>query len=280
MQATETWRREQVFREGRVPIFMVHARHDDLVSPHDHEFVEIALVLAGRATHETRTGLSALHAGHVLVLRPGVWHGYREVKNLQLFNCCFGAELLDRELAWTLDDPGVGPLLWGPRQQGGSIHLRLLPALVRRAARDTGDIVHAEGWAASVGRLLQFLGTLSQGTRAAVRPPAISPMIALLVRALDADITRPWRIDELAAIAGVSPAYLTRRFTQAMGVSPIAYLARCRAERAAARLIQADDPIAAIAVEVGWPDPVYFARKFHQHYGLAPREYRKRFGPR
>ena len=58
----------------------------------------------------------------------------------------------------------------------------------------------------------------------------------------------------------------------------MAYVARCRAERAAALLIQSDEPIADIAVAVGWTDPVYFARRFHQHYGLAPREYRKRFG--
>jgi AraC family L-rhamnose operon transcriptional activator RhaR len=277
MGPTETWRRSQVFRPGRAPVYATHARHDVDVASHDHEFVEIALVLAGRATHQTRTGHAALHAGHVLVLRPGVWHGYREVDRLHLFNCCFGAELLDRELAWTLDDPGIGPLLWGPRQQGGSIHLRLPPKLVRRAAGELGQIVHALGWAAPVGRLLQFLGTLSQGIHAEVRPSPISPMIAQVVRALDADLTRAWRIEDLATIAGISPAYLTRRFTGAMGLSPIAYLARCRAERAAARLIQTDDTIADIAVAVGWDDPVYFARRFHQHYGLAPREYRKRF---
>lgn len=278
MQTTETWRRSQVFREGCVPIYTIPARHGEDVPPHDHEFVEIALVLAGRATHQTRTGPAPLHAGHVLVLRPGVWHGYRNVADLQLFNCCFGAELLDRELAWTLDDPGVGPLLWGPRQQGGSIHLTLPPALVRKAARELGRIAHDPGWAAPIGRLLLFLGTLSGGIRSAIRPAAIPPRVAQVVRALDADPARPWRIDDLAVIADASPAYLTRCFTRAMGLSPIAYLARCRAERAAAQLIQTDKPIAEIAVEVGWSDPVYFARRFHQHHGLAPREYRKRFG--
>src|SRR5687768_4860865 len=107
MQVTDTWRRAQVFRDGRVPIYAISVRHDHDVSPHDHEFVEIALVLAGQATHETRTGATDLHAGDVLVLRPGVWHGYRDVSELRVFNCCFGAELLDRELAWTLDDAGV-----------------------------------------------------------------------------------------------------------------------------------------------------------------------------
>jgi transcriptional regulator GlxA family with amidase domain len=99
-----------------------------------------------------------------------------------------------------------------------------------------------------------------------------------VVRAIDADIARPWRVEELAAIVNVTAAYLTRRFTASLGVSPIVYIARCRAERAAMQLIQTNMPIAAIALTVGWDDPVYFARRFHQHYGLAPRDYRKRFG--
>ena len=44
-----------------------------------------------------------------------MWHGYEDCRGLDLYNCCFSAELLRRELAWTREDPLLGYLLWtGP----------------------------------------------------------------------------------------------------------------------------------------------------------------------
>ena len=54
-------------------------------------------------------------SGDVVLLRPGVWHGYYDCARLELYNCCFSSELLRRELIWTREDPLLGYLLWtGP----------------------------------------------------------------------------------------------------------------------------------------------------------------------
>lgn len=276
MKPLEHWTRARVFVPGRTPIYAVEATHDGAFAAHDHEFVEIVLMLGGAARHITSAGGHALSPGDVLVLRPGVWHGYDDAKQLRIYNCCFGAELLDRELAWTLDDPIVGALLWGPRQAGGVIQLHVAPSVARRCAADLGTVRAPDVHAASVGKLLQFLGTLS--ACGSIAAPAIAPMVTRVVRQLEADLRRAWRVADLARLVGVDEAYLTRRFTASMGVPPMAYLARCRAERAAALLLQTRDDIADIATSVGWDDPVYFARRFKQHYAIPPREYRKRFG--
>lgn len=44
---------------------------------------------------------------------------------------------------------------------------------------------------------------------------------------------RPWKRDDLSREVDCSIACLTRQFTEAMGVPPMAYLRRIRAERAA-----------------------------------------------
>jgi len=282
MELQQHWYREQVFAAGKVPVHAIFAAHDEDVPLHDHAFVEIVAVLDGSARHVTSAGEKELRAGDVLVLRPGVWHGYSQAKKLRIFNVCFGAELLNRELAWTLEDPVVGQLLWGPRHGGGGAnHFNASAAVVKACARGLGDVHAPDGWAVPIGRLLVFLGALSQGANVtSASEQVIPPLVAEVVRSLEADIPRAWRMDELAKIAGVNPSYLTRRFTAAMGLAPMAYLTRCRAERAAALLLQTSDDIARIATIVGWPDPVYFSRRFRQHYGMAPREYRKRFGQR
>ena len=61
-----------------------------------------------------------MRPGDVLLLRPGVWHGYEDCQRFEVYNCCFSSELLRRELAWTREDPLLGFLLWaGPYSSPG-----------------------------------------------------------------------------------------------------------------------------------------------------------------
>ena len=87
---------------------------------HTHSFVEIAFAVAGSAVHHSLAGRREMRPGDVLLLRPGVWHGYEDCQRFELYNCCFSSELLRRELAWTREDPLLGFLLWaGPYSSPG-----------------------------------------------------------------------------------------------------------------------------------------------------------------
>jgi len=68
-----------------------------------------------------------------------------------------------------------------------------------------------------------------------------------------------------------------RRFTDATGLSPIAYVQRLRIEHAKRRLERTDAPIEKLAWQVGYEDPAFFRRLFRRTTGLAPGAYRKRF---
>src|SRR4029453_6320536 len=92
--------------------------HDEPQEDHTHSFVEIAVVTGGEAVQRSLAGRQQLRTGDAVFLRPGVWHGY-DTGHLELYNCCFSAELLHRELAWTREDPLLGYLLWtGPLSMG------------------------------------------------------------------------------------------------------------------------------------------------------------------
>jgi AraC family L-rhamnose operon transcriptional activator RhaR len=126
-----------------------------------------------------------------------------------------------------------------------------------------------------VGLLLAVLGgALPAGGEEVARP---DPAVTAAARLLEADLTGAWTVERLAAAAGLSPGRLARLFTRRMGVPPMAYLGRLRAERAAALLIETELPVAAIGRRVGWPDPNYASRRFRQHFGLSPARYRERF---
>lgn len=61
-----------------------------------------------------------------------------------------------------------------------------------------------------------------------------------------------------------------------MGKSPADFIKECRMDKAAQMLIESDDNIAEISYSVGYKKPQYFATVFKSHFGLTPKEYRKR----
>lgn len=86
---------------------------------------------------------------------------------------------------------------------------------------------------------------------------------------------RRWSVTELAKEVHLSTSQLGRVFAEAYGKSPIAYLTMLRVGRMAALLRTTDNPITAIAQEVGWSDPDFAARQFRRSVGVSPSEYRR-----
>jgi transcriptional regulator GlxA family with amidase domain len=62
-------------------------------------------------------------------------------------------------------------------------------------------------------------------------------------------------------------------------MSPIAYLNRIRAERAAGLLIETELPVSTVGALVGWHDPSHATRRFRSTFGLSPSQYRSAFRP-
>jgi AraC family transcriptional regulator, L-rhamnose operon transcriptional activator RhaR len=264
--------------------------HDHDSPLHTHSFVEIAFTVGGTGAHQSLAGRHRLQSGDVVLLRPGVWHGYEECADLELFNCCFSSELLRRELAWTREDPLLGYLLWtGPYAAPGRgvltfrlgaaayseclAHLEALAALRHSSvARYRGDVL---------GRLSLLLSQLGRAAGAGLDGPGqagpLHPAVGRAIRLLEGDIARRWTLTALAGELHLAPGYLVRLFKAATGLPPMAYLAQVRAEHAAVLLLHSDEPITGIGRAVGWPDQNYFARRFKAHYGLSATTYRERF---
>jgi len=103
---------------------------------------------------------------------------------------------------------------------------------------------------------------------------------SLPVRQVLACITRryyqPWTVKELAHWAGLSIYHLSRVFKKETGYSPKQFLNRYRVEHSKALLLETRLSVAEVAREVGFHNPVYFARLFRQINGVSPREYRAR----
>ena len=266
------------FVDGSVA-YAGHYLHENDHPVHTHSFVEVAVITAGSGVHHSLAGRQQLRVGDVILLRPGVWHGYQDCRRLDVYNCCFSTDLLQRELAWTREDPLLGHLLWtGPysSRRRGVLTTRLEPdGLAECTAHldlHRGDIV---------GRLTLFLSCLARAVAerddVAAGTGQTHPAVVAGMRMMEARPEHQWTLTELAAELHLAPGYLVRLFKAATGLPPMAYLSRHRVEVAADRLLHTDQPISRIGESVGWPDQNYFARRFKSHYGLSASTYRARF---
>ena len=91
---------------------------------------------------------------------------------------------------------------------------------------------------------------------------------------IDANIDQRISVEALARLANLSVCYFVRAFKQSVGVTPHDYLIRRRVERAMELLSDTDLSLSEIALAAGFADQSHCARRFRQHVGMSPRDYR------
>lgn len=91
---------------------------------------------------------------------------------------------------------------------------------------------------------------------------------------IDANIDQRISVEALAKLANLSVCYFVRAFKRSVGVTPHDYLIRRRVERAMELLSDTDLSLSEIALAAGFADQSHCARRFRQHVGMSPRDYR------
>lgn len=94
---------------------------------------------------------------------------------------------------------------------------------------------------------------------------------------IDNNHTEDLTVKKLSEEAGMSQRTLERRFKQATGETPLAYLKKTRVEAAKALLESTSHSFAEITYMVGYEDSSSFRRTFVKEVGLLPKEYRENF---
>lgn len=95
----------------------------------------------------------------------------------------------------------------------------------------------------------------------------------------DRRYAEPLSVADLAAEAGLSPAYFSREFRRMFGEAPHQYLLTRRMERAAALLRNTDRSVTDICHDVGLESLGSFTTSFRRVHGMAPTRYRAAFPP-
>lgn len=102
------------------------------------------------------------------------------------------------------------------------------------------------------------------------------PVIGRAIIAIHARPGEDWSVQRLARHVAMSPSRFAARFSEALGVSTMAYVAKWRMNVACRKLALARKGIDQIAVEVGYESLAAFSRAFKKHVGLPPAVWRER----
>ena len=179
-------------------------------------------------------------AGTAYVTPPGVFHAYQADPDIRWELCWVQSPDDWLRLA---DAPALTPVDVGP--------LAAVLAGLRREATEAADPALLPPWA--------FL--VAAYARRMVRPEAGDPRLRRLWAAVEADLARPWTVEVLAALVGVSGEHLRRLCRRQGGRSPMSHVAALRMRQAMALLASESYTIETVAQQVGYDNPFAFQRR-------------------
>lgn len=242
-------------------------------APHAHEGFAIGVIERGAERFAYRRANHIAPAGSIVVINPGEMHT--------------GAALLPDGWSYRMLYPDAQVLQAVASEMSG--RHRDIPFFAEPVIDDP-DLA---------ALILKAHTLLEMPSTPLERESRLLPVLAHLIeRHADAHPSRPqrqpraqpapavWRVrdylaehyadavtlDELAALAGLSPFHLLRTFSAAVGMPPHVYLTQVRVARAK-NLLAVGLPIAEVAALTGFVDQSHLTRHFKRTVGVAPGQY-------
>ncbi|WP_241779779.1 GlxA family transcriptional regulator [Streptomyces natalensis] len=229
-----------------------------------------AVLDAVRRAHARGTRLVGFCSGAFTLAEAGVLDGRRVTAHWQWadsFRARFPSVRLAEDVLY-VDD---GDILTAA---GSAAALDLGLHIVRRD--------HGAEVANTVSRRLVFAAHRDGGQRQFIERPvpdipdvSLAPVLAWAQERLDAPLT----VSDLATCAAVSPATLHRRFRTQLGTTPLAWLTGERLALACRLIERGESRFEVVARRSGLGTAAHLRALMRRETGLAPSEYRRRFGP-
>ena len=243
---------------------------------------QILLIAEGQGIFESaKTEATAVNAGDVILLFPGIWHRYRPKKNSgwKEYWLSWNGERLFRLLK-------KGVLT--PKQ--ALLSVKKLDDIIRAFERILNHVqVHPaensnilSAYAMEVLALAMDNMETKDIPRDTVLPTDYAysvddPIVFKAVQIIWNHSYRDFRVDELTDTLPVTRRTLERKFIQTLGHSIGTEITRCRIERAKHLLTNTTLPVKHIALAVGFSGTDWMGKVFQRELNMTASQYRKNF---
>lgn len=263
--------------------------HDVTEIDHYHDFCELVLVLSGRGRHVLAGESFPVSAGNVFIVQGNQVHSFRDREGLVLVNVMYDPLRLPLPEGLLRRLPGYSALFllepsfrsahrFSSRLQLDREDLGAAEALAERIEEESAAAGPGHE-AVLLGLLVELMVFLSRRYGDSdVRESRALLEMGRLISTLEQRFAESWTLEQMAKVARLSRTRLLTVFRQATGTSPVDYLIGLRIEAAKRLLRQGGLTMTDIALETGFGDSNYFARKFRQLTGRTPTAYRQAEG--
>ena len=249
---------------------------------HSHDFLEIAMVLAGKGRYRIDDKIYEVSEGDLLIFNPGVMHQAliikgNETPSVELFIGAtdFHIKCLPRNC---LPVPEDGCII----HTGAELRQRLLRICTS---------MEAENASYRKGRYYMMKSYLVQMLLLIIReqyePEEKHSGFALvstnkkylveqIMHYFEAHYSEKISLDQIAENMYLSPFYVSKIFKSETGNTPIRHLIDIRLSRAKELLENGwEGSIQEVAAKVGYEDAYHFSKLFKKKYGMPPSQVRR-----
>lgn len=262
----------------RVMDFKCYCKVCSVTSPEYNNSFTLSFIRAGFFEYQTFRRRDELHAGRLLLSKPGYEHTTRHIDDhpdivtIFEFRRSFFDEtivnLYGDNLPWILRNNDLHSLMVNTTPELEYLHQHLLKKL---QAGKASSLETDERVLALLEKVLQLLGAAE--TPASIPDRVKQHHIATIEKARDyllQHFREPVSLEQLAAHCLVSPFHFSRLFKAFTKESPHQYLNAVRLVHARVLLAESNAPVADIAYECGFNSPEHFVTAFKQFHKIRP----------
>ncbi len=127
----------------------------------------------------------------------------------------------------------------------------------------------------SEAKLVAVVRVLARHQDRPPHPQTVTPRTMRAVEAVKAHLTEhfstPLSLDQIAELVNMSKFHLSRTFKEVVGVTPAVFGMSLRVREAKSLLLR--EPIAHVAIDLGFADQAHFTRTFKRYVGVTPGQY-------
>lgn len=247
-------------------------------APHRHDTFVIGVNLSGVEVFDARGTRHLAGPGQMMVLNPDELHDGRALDAHYRYRAFYPSiDVMRAAAADMTGDPAAAvaePTFDALAFEDPALSARLLR--LHRLLETKADALAVDE--ALTDTFAQLIARHAGNHLRAPQPGREDRRIARVVVAIDAEPGAVWRLDDLAALAGLSRYHFIRVFRRATGQSPHAYVTTRRLGLARRLLGHGERP-AEVAVACGFADQAHLTRLFRQAFGVAPGHYARAVQP-
>ncbi|MHD0396743.1 AraC family transcriptional regulator [Staphylococcus simulans] len=150
-------------------------------------------------------------------------------------------------------------------------NLLLVDQVSKKYAAEIDEVINSQALKDVMHALIMEYTEISQK----VKQYEHTPKINKILQYIDLHLDQPLTLQYLAEMVDLSPAYLSRIFSEELGVTLSQYIIKTRIKVGRDLLMRTNMSVSDIAIYVGFKNQSYFTQRFKEVYQMSPLKYRK-----